>query len=954
MRLQLLLAESEMHYAFDAARNKIVELYLYVLELEGLEMKTECLAWIVRALNTMDPTHELERLEGLHTEAETQLQLSLSHLLAGSADHYRATKGVIRAIGRVKPQMAFNLTRELNVEPRRDAALLDLVSALMRAPTGELNLAVVQTAFSAFENHLVRDRALLKVMDRLAQIDESLDSQTSRAIQMIDLMTAVQDAHERCRGYALAYRFLKRAYPEQYEGLVSQLLDRLHSAWQAIDTGWRKVNLGYTLVTMLAPLSLEHAHRHLAETQQLQEDIRLDAEPMMEAYLSAVRLAIGAFKGLLPRKLDSQVDIQALTDLVDQVPANAERAVLWARVALHFHSHRRSDDCQEIVSQRLKPLLEAISDKDGRARTEATVLSAPALYVAHRATALEIIGKLPGVNRDEAYRQIHLYLLRKQIPSEPYETPPGQGFDVTHDDLVDICGLLNLIDIDVYVYHGIITIADTLTAQRYRNRFSQQQRTDITERLVSIAKAKFPNPRFIQHDGFHVASEAQIDRIRQARSESWQRHLDAARRIPNLADRALVMTMVAAAMPGREADRRSQIFEEVATSIKDIPVALDRIDRYESLAFYAVDSEPGLAKKYLRLAMGATLEAEDHEAGAQQRKLIDIAYRLDPELAASLASIADTDPARAAARRHLRSLEMKKAMTAKSGPDIDDSQEAEAYARTAWSLLGALNAGRIETVAPDRTRRLAEVAARLPLSEAYPILAWIIENATVRFAKTDQALTHLRPLFEATVLGAELAGRITMRTLATGRRARLQPNTSGDDGVILFGAGDRTEVMSFLRSWLEQEATSYLTICDEYFGPEDLEVLKLLNAVNPTCRVSILTSQKHLHQKSISNPEEVFRREWRRLSDQEPPDTEVLVVGLASSGKSPIHDRWWLTESAGISVGTSFNSLGITQESKITRLSHAERIKLEEDVDRFFRRQREYNGERLRYTLFTL
>jgi hypothetical protein len=69
----------------------------------------------------------------------------------------------------------------------------------------------------------------------------------------------------------------------------------------------------------------------------------------------------------------------------------------------------------------------------------------------------------------------------------------------------------------------------------------------------------------------------------------------------------------------------------------------------------------------------------------------------------------------------------------------------------------------------------------------------------------------------------------------------------------------------------------------------------------------------------------------------------------------PIHDRWWLTNGGGISMGTSFNSLGITKTSEITILSEEEAIACEKEVDVYLKHeQREYNTERLIYNLFTL
>jgi hypothetical protein len=94
----------------------------------------------------------------------------------------------------------------------------------------------------------------------------------------------------------------------------------------------------------------------------------------------------------------------------------------------------------------------------------------------------------------------------------------------------------------------------------------------------------------------------------------------------------------------------------------------------------------------------------------------------------------------------------------------------------------------------------------------------------------------------------------------------------------------------------------------------------MLRAANPSCKVKVLTSKKHLNDEHIISPDDEYRQQWRLISDQAPPKTEIVIVGIESSGKSPIHDRWWITQGGGLKIGTSFNSLGKTQDSMITRI----------------------------------
>jgi len=71
----------------------------------------------------------------------------------------------------------------------------------------------------------------------------------------------------------------------------------------------------------------------------------------------------------------------------------------------------------------------------------------------------------------------------------------------------------------------------------------------------------------------------------------------------------------------------------------------------------------------------------------------------------------------------------------------------------------------------------------------------------------------------------------------------------------------------------------------------------VLRSANPGCKVHILISKKHHNQEGISALEEEYQQAWHHISDQDPPETEIVVVGIESSGKSPIV-RWISLKSA--------------------------------------------------------
>ena len=171
--------------------------------------------------------------------------------------------------------------------------------------------------------------------------------------------------------------------------------------------------------------------------------------------------------------------------------------------------------------------------------------------------------------------------------------------------------------------------------------------------------------------------------------------------------------------------------------------------------------------------------------------------------------------------------------------------------------------------------------------------------------------------------------------------------------------GERDKAIQFIRDWFINNVHEYLKISDEYFGPDDLEILLLLRSVKPNCRVQILTSKQHQDNEKVGMPnkwEEIYCTYWRLhiSSVQDPPDTEITVIGTITRGESPVHDRWWLTEGSGIRVGTSFNGLG-NSLSEISILPSEVAATREREVDNYLQWVvREYKGEKLQRWVFPL
>jgi hypothetical protein len=960
VRLQLLLARTESNYDDDleTARNRFIEVYFYILDIDDLTLKTQGMARLADLLATVDSQRTLEVRDKIHTAVQNDLKGFIEQLLKTTGDHYQATRGILRVLTKTDPDQAFHLATALNIEPRRDKALADVIASAVQVPLSAINWDVITQALGHIVNQDFIDKALLSIIDELFD-EETIDDLTlPHFVPLLERMGKVQDAEVRCRVCSLSFAVLKKHDVQgQYHALTSTLLDQAKTAWEAIDEGWNKVNAGFELVKVLADLSQELAKTSLDLTEAFKNTLLRETPATAATYQFCLQLAIRASCGLLSKNLLGTDERERLANYIDRVPSCAVRAGLWSDLALRHYTYHQPEDCKRIVNEQVRPLLEEMRTANVGAYKSTLSIAAPALYRAYPLTTLEQVAALPQPQRDIAYAQICSFITKKVPLSEPFDVLWSHDFRLTYDEVIELCTLLTHMEDDAMISDVIDTITASVIAGRQRGQFSRQHQQDIVEHLRRIIAIKFPSLRYIQHEGYAIIGHAQVARIERAKQEVWLTLLDKSRQIPNLTDKALVLSTLAVLMP-RESSRYREVLKEAGMMVETIPVHLEKVRLYRHLASISLDIDSSLSRQYIEAAMNSSKNQTDPDLHESQRKLIDLAYRLDPDFAALMASRIDDDPAREELKQRIRILEAKRKMEQTMQPKTNDLPSIQEYAEAAWMCLGALNAGRITTVHIEHTRDFIQVASKHSLNQTYPIFAWAIENAIRRYSNTEQAKTHLRSIFLATLLGVELAEKMTTRSSVQVKRARDYNIQPPDTLSIIIQPGNREAALVILRDWFEQEVRDFLIICDAFFGPPDLEVLNLLNAINPECKVQILTSRKHQMDLRLSKPwEETYRDYWiSRISDQQPPSTEIVVVGTQTKQESPVHDRWWLTAGGGFRMGTSFNSLGITKISEISRLSIQEAQSREAEIRQYLQRpfKQEFKGERLFYSTFNL
>lgn len=481
---------------------------------------------------------------------------------------------------------------------------------------------------------------------------------------------------------------------------------------------------------------------------------------------------------------------------------------------------------------------------------------------------------------------------------------------------------------------------------------------DIARRLKQAVAAKFPDPKNIRHQGYAVAAHASIHRLELAASwrarvePEWRNISDAARGIPNLADKVYVLTLIAERVPPAAADLARGLLRDAENLVDGVPNPLDRADRLQTIAKAWKNLEDLEAiRVVLRRAIDLTTNLGwDRARDSLTGEVLELAHDVDPDFAASLLPLIDNPILAHGHRLGLLAQDLRKDPRKLDtvGMDTEPDDLHRALADAAENMVRSLNSN------AGLVRHPRDVGAWLlkvqdaHFASYYPVCLWALQNNLAHSRQQEMLTGMFDRLFDVVSMCLALGQRLY------GIRSLSLPVISGTlpETVRLFKAGSRPQALLTLREWLRDNAGSYTKIYDAYFRPGDLD---LLQVVRSDCKVFVLTSWKGLGvPPGDRRVEDLFRAAWKSLSDQVPTWVQIHVVGTRS-GDSPIHNRYMITDSAGIALGTSVSGLG-QKDSDIRILSPDEAARVEtEFVDPLLSPQWVlFRGEPLIMQVFTL
>ena len=659
---------------------------------------------------------------------------------------------------------------------------------------------------------------------------------------------------------------------------------------------------------------------------------------------------------VLPYMEVTDTDISRIRSLINEVKEDEIRLRLWTQIGIRLFFAGKELLAKEIVKDNIDPVLNQAYRNNGLVLDSMVEFTAPLLYLTHPATAILAISKIGCKFRQESSLvNICDVLLRRLPTTEPFDTRNSIDCQINQSTINDILNVLKDIRNDSAISYVVEDLCYSISSDKNRSVITRNGALNSLNSLQSIVNSKLPDLVNIKHDGYLIVCTAHILRARSkvasnVKKDEWASLYQKSRNISNVADRVIVTAIVGScAVNSKASSEVVNWVEEIRADLALIPSDQDRIDRHDWVAKTVGTADKASCRALVSDALKLIVQLpETDDILRRQRSLMDLANTLDTKLADHLIALNDADEARQE-RLRLEKVRQLQRLALTQNPAADEVGRLSDHelADTCRDSLGRLNAQRISPRSIEEFRYIQERASKMPIRLASSIWHYVLESSLQK-RKRDRNTEFAQQLFDATCKASEVVCGLIGRGLAGSAQTKALE-------VGIIRNGDREIFVEKVSIWAKDQVGQVIKISDPYFGPEDIQVIKTIASYASDATFFVLTSREHIKKKKLSDVAEAFENAWLEISDEKIPKITIVVIGLGSEGKHPIHDRWIVSSVGGIRLGTSAHSMGGLRTSEISNLSTAEVESRLCEINTYLDSPpREIHGERLVIAKYSL
>lgn len=947
IHLELELALIEQRFNKESSELRFIKAYS-----EGtagtIEENTKCLI-LVRLLIY---SQKILQDNSVHQSLLKELEESFDFLLKNSADHYKITKKIISLIVKYNYKIAPKFIQKINRATCRERSYADILFAYISQTSEKYDSDFIVRILNEISNVDFQDWVFVKILCKI-QKTNMLDSDFREILSV----RAQRITSQIGRAFAITYTLNWKNQSEQ-ENLFNQVEESINN----IDSCWERFRASYHVVTILAKWNKKKAHDFLSVTQKRMEKEFFADQRLGRIYFETCVTTIRTLFALKKSKLFA-ANFNLVLSAIEAIPCYLSRCELYTRLGVEcvsLEDNSYMEKCCDLIEK-------LISDSEHRPfiLESLVVESSPLLY---KKEGLHFIKKrnasLSYEAREYAFFRISRYLVSNKNPSDCDDIDDTDDMQCKIDATTayNICEILKEMRSDINIASTIKILVAAITQPKQKKwscSIDEKNVLYILQNLSDVITKQLPESGNHDHNGYQILSYIRLLKILKCFESSRLRDQIAKycktfseikndiKSLPNDADKIYLLCELSSEIYKIYPTETDGLLKYADSLLLNLNNGIDRVERNFMLAnTYAEILNESVAHQYYKQALDLAKLCSPQEGREQMmRMIIENVHNIDSTLSASLASKID-NPFDA----HLLSNELN-ALSLKSDPSKIRIETVKSI-NDNYVIAGAVNKlfrsfikGRMSPQTPETMGKWLYHCIGQDLKTANLAVGWYIESSKLSLYETSD-FEEMAPLFSGLIQLLDTHLKIfnlSYDSVQINPALTLLSPSEENKNIQAFDIGNEGKDLALraIISELSCKKIKKVTIYDPYFSEEYFDVIKALS------QDILITIILKIKPAKVDEKLKEFQNYWKSICDQKPQINFHIFV-TEDGMTSPHHDRWIVTDTVALSLGTSLNGFGC-RESHIQYLYDDERAYIENDVINKLLSSppKEINGKRL-------
>ncbi|SEJ60518.1 AAA domain-containing protein [Propionispira arboris] len=943
-RLEISLSEAENKFNIQGSVERFYSIYFECIEITELDVKCNILGRLLIGFHRV-----INGDNALYAEINNELKQSYKNLLDLSSEHFDAVYSLIIMLARYDHKLAVELAKKINLCDCRNNMFKEIARAYSCKTVSEIDFNFLIDLIYMITYIPLRDWLFTMVLRNLVLKDQNPDNKIIWILY--DKLKNINNFKAMAICSACFMKWFKTDI-RKVENLYSQMINSL----EKISTKWARINIGYNIVNLLSTYDQDMAKKMI---QYLSSDIfkgEYSEKRVLDTSVRTIKLSIKILKDL--RNLSDFNDkLSLLEKNINKIPSAIDKMSLLCALAHLVLELNLNEKFNSIMKDCYK-MIDDCQDNDTLSKL--LFISAPLLFIYERSALFKKISVLSQYDKDRVLVNVIHYLINGILPDEDITSNQFTNRINSIIDARKFLEVLNHIKTDSMFSYGVEILVDALVEKKamFKSKASlpEKHSLEIAETLKLQIDQKLPDEQNIKHRGYLIVCYGQITRLREAGADragkrwkeisfNWEEIESMVNNIANVSDKSLIYCLLSKnALYSNKG--WCEKFVKAAENLLDyIPNQIDRSRRYYDVAKAYNDvsnknSAEFLLKKSFELTQSIIhIKHKDEFLG----KIIEEAYNISPNLANILATELDESTHNIHLGNIVNSMKLSNDPTKINKEKYISDRRI--LSRSLRKIYSSFQAGRLMLYNQDVLGKWVESVFGYDLETVNISINWYVEN----YLKSNTKATgELEILYTGLMKLVNTISKFETFLGVKQPAKEFQQEFYRSVDMEIFHYDENEKSMDFLKKWLIENVITYAKIYDPFFDANYLELLKVLKC---DMRVTILLARK---SKDVVDYMNDLSASWKSICDQSPESTRIYIYHT-SSGKTPMHDRYIVTDKIGLQLGTSVNGLG-KRETTIKPLNNDEKNKVEADLinPMILNPPREFGNEKLDYDCFRL